>query len=317
VAVLVTGVGYIGSALVRRLLAEGAEVVGIENFYSTPRDAVEQLVVDPRFTLVEGSITDPVVLARAFGAAEIDTAFHLAAQASAHPDAAPIAYTEDTNFAGTWRVFEACVAHGVSRVILASSTRLYRTPLSARVHEGSPIAADDLVHLSQLYGEVLLKSYRRAYRGMSALAARLGIVHGLSPVMKADARFLAVPQRFCQAAANGTPLEVATGSATILPFVHLDDAVEGLLRCLDYRGGEPVVNVAAEVRSVASVATAVRAAAAERGLAVQLSLTGRAPRYAPRRIESALADTGFAPALRIEDSVGSVLDYYRGASSPP
>jgi nucleoside-diphosphate-sugar epimerase len=130
--------------------------------------------------------------------------------------------------------------------------------------------------------------------------------------MKSDPHFLAVPQRFCQDAASGAPLAVATGPATVLPFVHLDDAVEGLLRCLDYGGSEPVVNIASEIRSVASIAEAVRVAARDRGLQVTLRMSGRARRYAARHMASALDATGFKPQRRAEDSVGAVLDYYRG-----
>jgi UDP-glucose 4-epimerase len=315
VAILVTGVGYIGSALAARLLADGHAVVGVENFFSTPREPVLRLAADPRFTLIEGSITDPTVLARAFAAEEIDTVYHLAAQASAHPAAAPIAYTVETNFTGVWRVLEAATAHAASRIVLASSTRLYRTPLPTRIDESSPIHAEDLVHLSQLHGEVLLAALlrtERAERGhLTGVAARLGIVHGPSPVMKADPRFLPVAQRFCLDAVAGTPLNVATGASTVLPFIHIDDAVEGLLACRTYAGSGSVANVAAEARSVASVAQAVRSAANERGMKVALNYLGRSRKYRPRRIDSALAATGFHASRRVEDSVGAVLDHYR------
>ncbi len=311
-AVLITGLGYLGSALAARLLAEGEEVVGLENFFSTPREALQRLTDHRGLTLVEGSLTDPAALARAFTSAEIELVYHLAAQASAHPDAAPISYTVEVNFTGTRLLLEACVAHGVPRIVLASSTRLYRTPLPTLVHERSPVHADDLVHLSQLFGEVLLGAYLRAAGGrMSGVAARLGIVAGKGPVLKLDPRFLAAPQRFCLAAASGEPLTVATGPATVLPFVHIDDAVEGLVRCRDFQGQDLVVNVASEVRSVASVAAAVQVAALERGVLVNMRYLGRPRTYAPRRIESALAAAEFHPTRRVEDALGPVLDHYR------
>jgi nucleoside-diphosphate-sugar epimerase len=258
------------------------------------------------------------VLARAFAAAEIETVYHLAAQSSAHPEAASVAYTEDTNFTGTWRVLEAAAAHGAARVVLASSTRLYRTPLPARVDERSPIHTDDLVHLAQLHGEVLLAAFLRQNRGrLRGVAARMGIVHGVSPVMKTDPRFLAVPQRFCLDAVSGTPLTVATGAASVLPFVHLDDAVAGLLACSEYSGSATVVNVAAEARSVASVARAVRDAARARGIQVKLNHLGKPRAYRERLIESALAPTGFRATRRVEDSVGPVLDRYRQILAGP
>ncbi len=316
-ATLITGLGYIGSALAVRLLAEGNKVVALENFFSTPPEALRTLANRPDLTLIEGSLTDPAALARAFATADVETVFHLASQASAHPDAAPIAYTVEVNFTGTRLLLEACLAHGVRRVVLASSTRLYRTPLPARVHERTPVHADDLVHLSQLYGEVLLGAYLRAAGGqMSGVAARLGIVAGVGPVLKTDPRFLAVPQRFCLAAALREPLSVATGPTAVLPFVHIDDAVEGLVCSRDFQGEDLVVNVANEVRSVASVAVAVRAAALERGIPVTINYQSRSRSHAAKRIDSVLAAAGFRPTRRIEDAVGSVLDRYLSLVTP-
>lgn len=313
-AVLLTGVGYIGSALAARLLAEGFDVVAVENFFSTPRPAVLRLAVSEHFTLVEGSITDPEVIRRAFDTAEVDTVYHLAAQASTDPSAAPTSYTIETNFLGTWRMLDASVARGVRRVVLASSTRLYRPPLPVRVNERTPLHARDLVHLSHRFGEVLMATTLRGPNApTTGIAARIGITYGMSPVMKTDPRFLPAPQRFCLQAARGEPLTVATGAAAVLPIVHVDDAVEGLLCCRRYAGPATAVNIASEVRSMASVAEAVRAAAATRGIETAIRLVGRARSFRPREIRSALASAGFAPFRRLEDTIGDVIDYYRQA----
>src|SRR5438067_6272967 len=117
-ATLITGLGYIGSSLAARLLADGEEVVGLENFFSTPREPIAELERQG-LRLIEGSITDPNAVGRAFTAAKIDVVFHLAAQASAQPDAAPIAYTQETNYTGVRDTLEACLAAGARRVILA------------------------------------------------------------------------------------------------------------------------------------------------------------------------------------------------------
>jgi len=318
VAVLITGLGYIGSALAARLLAAGEQVIALENFFSTPPAAVQSLSHQPGLLLIEGSITDPATLARAFATADVECVFHLAAQASTHPEAAPIAYTVEVNYTGARLLLDACLAHGVARVVLASSTRLYRTPLPQRVHEGSPIHAEDLVHLSQLYGEVLLTTYLHAAAGrLSGVAARLGIVTGVGPVMKNDPRFLAAPQRFCLAAAAGASIQVATGAKTVLPFVHIDDAVDGLLCSREYRGPARAVNVAGEVRSVASVAAAVRDAAAARGIATTIAYQGRPGTHGARRVETALAASGFHPNRSIDAAMGPLLDHYRSVLATP
>jgi nucleoside-diphosphate-sugar epimerase len=72
-----------------------------------------------------------------------------------------------------------------------------------------------------------------------------------------------------------------------------------------------VVNVAAEVRSVADVAQIVAHAARERGIAADLQYLGRARRYAERCVSSRLEAYGFYPTRRLEDSLPAVLDWYR------
>jgi nucleoside-diphosphate-sugar epimerase len=321
VAVLITGLGYIGGALAQRLVGLGHDVVAIENYFSAPRQQVEAIAPGKKLTIVEGSIVDPTVLERAFASAPIDAVFHTAAQASARPSAAPVTYTQETNYTGLRLVLEASFRAEVRHIVVASSTRLYRTPLPARVTEESPLHPPDLVHLSQLYGEHLLAAYRdraaaladdssSAILASSMVAARVGIVHGVGPVMKTDPDFLAVPQRFCVQVVRGERLVAAVGSHSVHAFIHLDDVVDGLMRCLELPSGVHVVNVAAEVRSVVDTAQVVARAAAQRGITADVQYVGRVRRYAERGVSSRLVQYGFRPTRRLEDSLPAVLDWY-------
>ncbi|MBI4213010.1 MAG: hypothetical protein HY534_01765, partial [Chloroflexi bacterium] len=57
-ATLITGLGYLGGALAARLLADHQSVVGIDNFFATPRQVIAPLEAFPEFRLIEGSISD-------------------------------------------------------------------------------------------------------------------------------------------------------------------------------------------------------------------------------------------------------------------
>src|SRR5438094_3206531 len=107
VAVLVTGVGYIGAQLARDLLDEGEAVVGLENFFSTRPDQLAPLLDRPGFSLVRGSVSDPAAVRRALDLARPDLVYHLASQPSAHPQAATAQYTERSNLVGPRVLFEA------------------------------------------------------------------------------------------------------------------------------------------------------------------------------------------------------------------
>ncbi len=325
-AILITGLGYIGSALARKLLQQGEQVVGLENFFSTPRGVVEILAREGNFTLIEGDITDAAVLTQAVSAA--DTVFHCAAQASADPAAASNEYTVATNFVGTQRLLDACTASHVARVVLLSSTRLYAPPLPQTLTETAPIHAPDIVHLSHLFGETLLRTGPWADRG---IAARTGTVHGLGPVMKQEPRFLAVANRFCRQAARGEPLRVDAGPASLLAFIQLDDVVDGLITCshmlapelgiaspdpsaeLGIASPDPsaaVVNLATEIRSVGEVASLVQRLGKERGIKVTILPQGGPPKTTPYTVTSLLDTSGFRPTRTLEDSLGAVLDHY-------
>ncbi|MSQ24539.1 MAG: NAD(P)-dependent oxidoreductase [Chloroflexi bacterium] len=310
-AYLVTGLGYIGSAVAARLLADGEEVVGVDNFFSTQREAIGPLEAASRFRLVAGSLTDPTVLAEAFDGPPIDTLIQLAGQASAHAAAASLDYTVSTNILGIQQLLRACASHLVPRVVLASSMRNYALPFPRRLTERAPLNPPDMVHLSQFVGETLLGTVQHEHPDWNtrATAVRIGTVHGVGPVMKTDPHFLAAPQLFCWKAARGEELYVNTDPSAVLAFVQLTDAVEGLIHCAAQCEAS-LVNLATEVRSVQEVAEIVRDLGRQRGLDIHIEASGRARRPARCTIGSALENSGFRPSGRLEDSLGEVLDYY-------
>src|SRR5437667_12758597 len=111
VAALLTGVGYIGAALLRRLVERGERVVALDNFYSTSRDAVTAALPDS-VELIEGDVADPQVVAAAFRKATADgvadlTVYHLAAQPSAAAAMREPDVTERSNLTGARIVLEA------------------------------------------------------------------------------------------------------------------------------------------------------------------------------------------------------------------
>ncbi|MFN8525400.1 MAG: NAD(P)-dependent oxidoreductase [Chloroflexota bacterium] len=309
--VLVTGLGYIGSAVARALLERGERVVAVENMFSTLPRVVARLGAPDRFRLVRGSINSPLTLDQAFAGEDVRAVIHLAAQASAHPRAATASYTERTNLVGPRLVFERAAQAGALTWIHGSSFRVYGDELAGAVDEDAPYGKlVDLAHLSKVYAEKLIEMLAGQH-GARAVNARLGVVYGLGPVMKRDPRFLTVPNLFCMRTAAAQPLTVHPGANRPIGFVHLDDAVRALLSLLDQTGNATcaAANVVTEVLTVGEVADHVGAAAAARGLEVRVE--GAAPAPMERwRVISRL-DPGLTVASRdMASAVGEVLDYY-------
>ncbi|HLH24488.1 MAG TPA: NAD(P)-dependent oxidoreductase [Chloroflexota bacterium] len=308
-AVLVTGVGYIGAALAARLLRAGERVVALDNGFATDLTAVAGLAELGDFELVRGSVTAPRAVARAFARGPFAVVYHLAAQASSAAAAERPRYTETTNLTGPRVILDAAVRHGVPRVVYGSSFRVYGPVLPPAVDEQMPYGPQgDLAHLSHVYGEKLLELYARRHQ-LTAIAVRLAVVHGLGPVMKTDYRYLTVPNKYCLQAVRGEPLVVYPGAAAPTAFIHLDDACAALqaAAAVAWPPGFHAANAAGEVCPVPQVAALVATAAQARGLPTRSPQNWRAG----GAIHSRLTALGWRPTRTLAASVGAVLDYYR------
>jgi UDP-N-acetylglucosamine/UDP-N-acetylgalactosamine 4-epimerase len=317
VASLVTGVGYIGTPLVQRLLALDERVVGLDNWFSTDRAAIPSEVLGAsRLALVEGDVADPEPVRQALDAVPIEadppSVYHLAAQPSAALAARDPAVTERTNLVGARILFEAARDRGAT-VVFGGSFRVYGDDLDGQtVTEATPYGrVGDLSHLSKIYVEQLARML-----GLRFVSVRLGIVYGRSAVLKRDPALLTVPNLFCLQAARGEPLVVQDDRP--LAFIHVDDAVRALLaahRLLTADGGSPwqVVNAATEVARVGEVAQLVGRIAAERGRTTEIrGPTGGEASFAVR---SRLDAVGFRAERTLADGLPEVLDAFGAAAA--
>ncbi len=309
---LVTGTGYIGIRLAQLLLDSGERVVGLDNLFSTDLAAIEMLAKRPGFTFVEGDVRDEDAVRRAFEAGvTIDTIYHLAAQASANPAAAPVRYTEETNLIGPRVVLEQACAAGASTFIFGGSIQLYGRRIEGVVSESHPFGPIlDMSHLSKVHVEKLMEMYSQK-RGIRAVSARIGLVYGLSPVMKSDPRFVTAPNKFCLQAARREVLRVDASAFNPTSMVHVDDAARGMMELARWpREGFSAVNLLGETASVADVAGIVQRIGASRGLNVLVEAPASEGAVAPCEFSSAMDEIGFAPRRSLEEGLVEVLDHW-------
>lgn len=336
---LVIGAGYIGSALTRLLLARGERVVTLDNCFSAEETTIAGLgqgYPAEAYSFFRGSISEPRDVRRAISAANRPSiVFCLAAQASARADAATPEYTEETNLRGPRLVLDALGQQrqpGASlTIVYASSTRVYGDSLTGGRLPDARTAPygrfSDLAHLSKIYTEKLHEMYAAPagpLAGARIVAARLGLVYGVAPVMKTDYRFMTAPNKFCLQAIRGE--EIAVWGQQDVALVHVADAARALMALASASGeGYAPVNIAAEVVSVARIAREVGAAAAARGRAVRLSIPDETPAAdeswaSESRLEDTspdelatgwvASDLGGAPELDLRRGIAEVLDYF-------
>ncbi|HMG23341.1 MAG TPA: GDP-mannose 4,6-dehydratase, partial [Kofleriaceae bacterium] len=119
--VLVTGgAGFLGSHLCERLIAEGADVVCLDNFFTGRRENIANLIGDHRFELLRHDVTEAMTL-------EVDEIYHLACPASpVHYQRNPVR-TIRTGVLGTLNILDVA-RDARARVLIASTSEVYGDP---------------------------------------------------------------------------------------------------------------------------------------------------------------------------------------------
>lgn len=155
----VTGVaGFIGSSLADRLLQDGHEVAGYDNFSTGRTKFLAEAQQSPRFRLVRGDTLDLDCLTQAMGNAEF--VFHLAANADVRFGTDHPRKDLEQNTIATFNVLEAMRANGIQRIAFASTGSIYGEPDRFPTPEGTPFPVQtSLYGASKLAAEGLIEAY--------------------------------------------------------------------------------------------------------------------------------------------------------------
>jgi len=171
VSALVTGgAGFIGSHLVRALLAEGEAVTVLDNMR---RGDPARLPSGAR--LMVGDIRDAVAVAAAMDGC--DSVYHLAAQSNVLGAVSDLDYSFTTNVVGTYTVLAAARERGVGRVVFTSSREVYGEPTSLPVGEGAALLPKNAYGASKLAGELYCRVFSQNH-GLDVSVLRLANVYG-------------------------------------------------------------------------------------------------------------------------------------------
>jgi UDP-glucose 4-epimerase len=155
----VTGAaGFIGSSLCDRLLQDGHDVVGYDNFSTGQERFVTAAQGKARFTLVRGDILDARALAEAMRGS--DFVFHLAANADVRFGTEHPSRDLEQNTIGTFRVLEAMRATGVTQIAFSSTGSVYGEATVFPTPEDAPFPVQtSLYAAAKVAGEALIQAY--------------------------------------------------------------------------------------------------------------------------------------------------------------
>jgi UDP-glucuronate decarboxylase len=220
---LVTGAaGFLGSHLSARLLADGHEVVGLDNFHSGQQANIDWLSAHPRFRFVRHDVVTPYDIA-------CDVVCNLACPASPpHYQADPV-YTVKIAFLGTLHALENAQRHK-ARLLQASTSEIYGDPLvhpqpesyQGNVNTLGPRACYDE---GKRIGETLCADFTRLGR-VDARLVRIFNTYG--PRMRGDDG--RVVTNFIAQALAGQALTIYGEGDQTRSFCYVDDLIEGIVR---------------------------------------------------------------------------------------
>ena len=222
--VLVTGgAGFIGSHLVRAILARGDNVRVLDDYSSGSKANLDGVDVE----LVVEDIRNEATVKRAVEG--VDTVFHLAAFVSVPASMEDPTKCYDTNVMGSLNILRAAQEAGVHRVVLASSAAVYGERDEIVLENDTPLPVSPYA-VSKLSMEHLAQMYTRAY-GLETVCLRFFNVFG--PCQSPDSPYAAAIPRFTQDLINKNQVTIYGDGSQTRDFVFVEDVVQGILKASD------------------------------------------------------------------------------------
>ena len=222
--VLVTGCnGFVGGWLTQRLVDQGAQVFGL--IWEVDPDAhFYRAGLSDRITCVPGDIRDVPLLTKTLADGNIDTVFHLAAQAIVTKAKLSPLETYETNTMGTWALLEAArSARSLQRIVVASTDKVYGDRDELPYLESSPLCATNPYDVSKAAADLIARSYAKTYH-LPLAVVRCGNIYG-----GGDLNFdRLIPSTIIAALQNEHPLVRSDGTLT-RDYMYVDDAVDAYL----------------------------------------------------------------------------------------
>lgn len=291
---LVTGAaGFLGSALVDRLLAEGHQVIGIDNLRTGAManldNAFGYAEAHPgRFTLIGVDVQAPE-LADIVAGANPHTIFHLAAQADHGAAVSDPQFDARTNVLGTINLCEASRLAGVRRIVYAGCGR--------RSH-GSPHA------VGKIAAELYLRAYAERY-GLAPICLALGTVYGPHQ-NRCGAGDIVLG--LAAAVITGRPLALPADPDPARDYIYVDDVIEAFL-CA---GRAPMT-----VTGTYPVGTGRTATVTELHAMIAAGLPGGDDPYGAAIAGAGEPELGWRPVIGLSDGIGRTLRWLQDRTKSP
>lgn len=305
---LVTGcAGFIGSTLVDRLLIDGHQVTGIDNFSTGQRGFVEGALSHPKYRLLELDLLDLDSLKEVFGGN--DAVFHLSANADVRFGTEHPRKDLEQNTIATYNVLEAMRANEIKRIVFSSTGSVYGEAKVIPTPEDAPFPLQtSLYGASKLAGEGLIAAYCEGFgfeswifRFVSILGERYthGHVYDFYKQLRSD------PNR----------LRILGNGKQRKSYLYVQDCIDAILLSMD-RTKERVNIFNLGVNDYCEVNDSIGWIIESLGVTPKLEYTGGERGWIGDNPfifldTSKIRDMGWTPKLSIRDGVFRTVEYLR------
>lgn len=223
-SVLVTGAtGLLGPWLIQTLLHHGATVQVLIRDH-TPDSLFFQMQLHNKVRIIQGDLLDYHLLLRILNEYDIDTVFHLGAQAIVgYANRSPLS-TFKSNIEGTWNILEACrVSPWVKRIIVASSDKAYGAQTALPYTEDTPLQGKHPYDVSKSCTDLIAQSYIHSYQ-LPVCITRCGNFFG-----GGDMHYnRIIPGTITTLLQNETPI-IRSNGQFIRDYIYVKDVVDAYL----------------------------------------------------------------------------------------
>ncbi len=310
--ILVTGgAGFIGSHLCERLLAEGNEVICLDNFFTGRKANVAHLLDDPMFELVRHDVTLPVLL-------EVDQIYNLACPASpVHYQYNPVK-TVKTNVMGAINML-GLAKRVRARFLQASTSEVYGDPIVHPQTEDywgnvNPIGIRSCYDEGKRVAETLVMDYHRQNK-VDTRIIRIFNTYG-TRMLPNDGR---VVSNFIVQALGNEPLTIYGDGTQTRSFCYVSDLVDGMVRLMnaDAEDIHMPVNVGNPNEfTMLELAQEVGRATGREVNIQMVPLPQDDPKQRKPNIERAKTILGWEPKVQFAEGLGHTVGYFERCLSP-
>jgi dTDP-glucose 4,6-dehydratase len=308
VRALVTGAaGFLGSHMVDRLLADGHNVIGVDNLLTGRLHNLEHLANEPRFEFLEHDIVQP------FDPGRVDMVFNMASPAS---PADYLAYGIETlmvGASGTRNTLEIAKKNSAS-FLHCSTSECYGDPAvhpQAETYWGNvnPIGPRSVYDEAKRFAEALVMAYHR-YQKVDTRLVRIFNTYG--PRLQAnDGRVIS---NFLRQALNGEDLTIYGDGTQTRSFCYVSDQIEGQVRLM-HSGEHSPVNIGNPVEfTILECAREVLSATGSNSKMVFKPLPEDDPKQRQPDISKARRTLGWEPEIQLAEGLRLTLPWFKGDS---